>query len=55
MWEYPMADDSLEVEMAEFHDDIRLKRQPSADLLDAVAVLRVIETIYKKSGYDHRS
>jgi predicted dehydrogenase len=54
-WEYPMADDSWAVEMAEFYEDIRLKRQPSAGLPDAYAALKVIETIYTKSGYDHRA
>lgn len=53
-WEYPMTDDSWAVEMEEFHEDIRLGRQPSAGLVDAYAALQVIETIYKKSGYDHR-
>lgn len=54
MWEYPMADNSWELEMAEFQEDIHLKRQPSAGLADADAALQVIEMIYKKSGYDHR-
>ncbi|CAN5350894.1 Gfo/Idh/MocA family oxidoreductase [soil metagenome] len=53
-WEYPMADDSWSVEMAEFLEDIHLNRQPAAGLPDAIAALRVIETIYRKSGYDHR-
>lgn len=53
-WEYPMADDSWALEMSEFYEDIRLKRQPSAGLPNAYAVLNVIETIYRKSGYDHR-
>jgi predicted dehydrogenase len=54
-WEYPMADDSWSVEMAEFFEDIRLDRQPSAGLRDADAALRVVEKIYLSSGYDHRS
>lgn len=52
-WEYPMADDSWSVEMAEFLEDIRLNRSPSPGLSDAHAVLDIIETIYKESGYDH--
>jgi len=55
IWEYPMADDSWAVEFAEFIEDIRLARTPTAGLQDAIAVLRVIEQIYKASGYDHRS
>jgi predicted dehydrogenase len=54
-WEYPMGDDSWAVEMAEFFEDIRVDREPSAGLSDAQAALRVIESIYRESGYDHRS
>ncbi len=52
-WEYPMGDDSWEVEMAEFYDDILLNRSPAAGLSDAYAALKIIEQIYKESGYDH--
>jgi predicted dehydrogenase len=52
-WEYPMEDDSWAVEMAEFFDDIRLDREPSAGLRDAQASLEVVESIYRMSGYDH--
>jgi predicted dehydrogenase len=55
IWEYPMADDSWAVEMQEFLDDIRLERQPSAGLRDAVAALQVVEKIYRDCGYDHRA
>ncbi|MBA3753273.1 MAG: Gfo/Idh/MocA family oxidoreductase [Nitrospira sp.] len=55
IWEYPMADDSWEVETAEFLEDIHLGRQPAAGLRDAVAALDVVDTIYRKSGYDHRA
>lgn len=54
-WEYPMADDSWAVEIAEFYDDIRLNRAPSAGLKDAYAALKVVEKIYKESGYDYRA
>src|SRR6266404_579931 len=36
MWEYPMADNSWDTEFAEFLEDIRLKRPPSAGLRDAI-------------------
>ena len=49
-WEYPMADDSWSVESAEFLEDIRLHRQPSAGLSDALAALRVVEAIYQRSA-----
>jgi predicted dehydrogenase len=52
-WEYPMADDSWEVEVAEFFEDIRLEREPSVGLRDAQAALEVVESIYRESGYDH--
>jgi hypothetical protein len=52
-WEYPMGDDSWAVEMAEFYADIRLNRAPAAGLGDAYAALKIIEKIYKESGYDH--
>ncbi|WP_145573401.1 Gfo/Idh/MocA family protein [Yersinia alsatica] len=52
-WEFPMEDDSWAVELAEFFDDIRLDRQPRAGLYEAQAVLTIVESIYKESGYDN--
>jgi len=52
-WEYPMGDDSWAVEIAEFYDDIRLNRAPSAELKDAYEALNLIEKVYKESGYDN--
>jgi predicted dehydrogenase len=52
-WEFPMADDSWAVEMQEFYEDIRFDRQPAAGLGDAYQALRIIEKIYRESGYDH--
>jgi predicted dehydrogenase len=46
-WEYPMADDSWEVEMNEFLEDVRLKRQPSVGIMDAQAALSIVEHIYQ--------
>jgi predicted dehydrogenase len=54
IWEYPMADNSWETEMAEFIEDIRSGREPSAGLNDAIAALTVVAKIYAASGYDHR-
>jgi predicted dehydrogenase len=54
-WEYPMADNSWDQEFAEFLQDIRLKRQPSAGLRDAIEALTIIEKIYRMSGYDHHA
>ena len=55
-WEFPMADNSWDVEIADFYDDIRLNRLnrlPASGLGDAYAALKIIEQIYKESGYDH--
>jgi predicted dehydrogenase len=50
IWEYPMADNSWEVEFAEFLEDIELKRRPAANLHDAQAALRIIQSVYRDSG-----
>jgi predicted dehydrogenase len=55
IWEYPMADNSWEREMAEFMEDIRSTREPSAGLHDAIAALAVVAKVYMASGYDHRA
>jgi predicted dehydrogenase len=55
IWEYPMEDDSWAVEFAAFVEDIRAKRAVGPGVRDAVAVLRIIEQVYRDSGYDHRS
>lgn len=51
IWEYPMGDDSWEIEFREFLDDIRLDRQPAAGIGDAQAALRVVEKVYEESGH----
>ena len=53
IWEYPRGDSSWALEFAEFLEDIRLKRTPSANLMDARAALAAVEKIYKDSGYDY--
>jgi predicted dehydrogenase len=55
IWEYPGEDRSWQVEFAEFLEDIRLSRQPAASLSDAYQALKIVEQIYRDSGYDHRS
>jgi predicted dehydrogenase len=52
-WEYPMTDDSWAVEFSEFFEDIRLVREPSSGLKDALAALKVVESIYRESDYDY--
>lgn len=50
VWEYPMPDDSWQVEFAEFAEDIRLGRQPRPGIADAQAALRIVEKLYQESG-----
>jgi predicted dehydrogenase len=49
IWEFPRADDSWEVEMNEFADDIRLRRSPQPGLKDGLEALRIVDTVYRKS------
>lgn len=53
IWEYPMGDNSWQVEFAEFLEDVRLNRPPAANLRDAYAALAIVEKIYRESGYDY--
>ena len=54
-WEFPMSDDSWDIEFEEFVNDIRLDRRPQSTLSDAYEALKIIEKIYKDSGYDYRA
>lgn len=53
IWEYPMTDTSWEIEFAEFLEDIRLNREPAANLNDARAALGIVEEIYQKSEVEN--
>lgn len=55
IFEYPMADDSWEVEIAEFVRDVELNRTPDPGLTDAIAALEIVGRIYANSDHDHRS
>lgn len=48
-WEFPGVDRSWEIEFAEFLEDIRLDRTPSASLADARAALAVVAEVYRQS------
>jgi predicted dehydrogenase len=50
-WEYPMRDNSWELEFAAFLEDIRLGRRPEPGPEDAQAALRVIELLYQQSKH----
>jgi predicted dehydrogenase len=46
-WEYPMADNSWDLEFATFLEDIRLRRAPSPGMADAIAALEIVEKAYR--------
>jgi predicted dehydrogenase len=48
IWEYPRGDNSWQLEFSEFLEDIRRGREPAANLEDARAALKVVETIYSQ-------
>lgn len=52
IWEFPGPDTSWQLETAEFLEDIRLGRKPTATLQDARAALAVVGEIYERSGYE---
>jgi predicted dehydrogenase len=51
IWEFPRGDQSWELEMKEFLEDIRFARQPAAGLPAARAALDVVARIYARSGF----
>jgi predicted dehydrogenase len=50
IWEFPRGDESWKLEMAEFFEDIKLKRTPVPGLKEAKAALAVVEKIYGQPG-----
>jgi predicted dehydrogenase len=49
--EFPKGDESWKLEMAEFFEDIRLKRTPVPGIKEARTALSVVEKIYSISGF----
>jgi len=49
IWEFPRGDESWQLEMAAFSEDIRLKRTPVPGLREAKAALEVVEKVYSRS------
>lgn len=49
VWEFPRGDESWKIEMAEFFEDIRLKRTPVPGLKEAKAALAVVEQVYART------
>ena len=54
-WEYPMPDNSWEIEFNEFIKDIVDERKSIPGIQDAIENLKIINKIYKNSGYDYNS
>jgi len=54
-WEFPRGDNSWELEMDDFYEDVCKNRDPSPGLEDAIAALKIINQIYRESGYDYCS
>ena len=50
VYEFPGADESWRLELAEFERDIQLKRKPDAGLREAKAALAVVEEIYQNAA-----
>lgn len=50
-WEYPMPDNSWSVETNEFLEDIVQGRDCSAGLNDAYEALKIVNHVYRASGY----
>jgi predicted dehydrogenase len=48
IYEFPMADNSWDVETSEFFEDIRLGRTPQPGVKDAQAALKIIEELYSR-------
>ena len=55
VYEFPGADESWRLELAEFEKDVRLKRTPDAGLNETKAALRIVGEIYRKSGFNFDS
>jgi predicted dehydrogenase len=49
VWDFPQADESWRAEMAEFFEDIRLKRPPVPGLREARTALAVVERVYARN------
>jgi len=52
-WDFPGSDISWKNEMEEFYKDIEYDRIPNPSLSDANEVLKIIDKVYKESGYDY--
>jgi predicted dehydrogenase len=51
IFEYPRVDDSWARELQEFATDIANRRTPVPGLVEGKSILRIVETVYAKSGF----
>jgi predicted dehydrogenase len=52
LYEFPGPDESWRLELSAFEADVHGKRLPDAGLAEAREALRVVEEIYRQSGFD---
>lgn len=52
-WEYPGEDQSWGSELEHFAECVRTGERPSGSLSDALAVLEIVECLYRQAGRDH--
>ncbi len=52
-WSYEGKDESWAKEMNELYKDIEQNRDPNPGLKDVYEVLKIIDKVYKESGYDY--
>lgn len=55
IWEYPMGDDSWQLEFTALIDDIKHRRQANPGLKDAHAALTIVEKLAQGSGYAYHT
>ena len=53
IWEFPMQDNSWDIELKDFLDDIKINKLPSSNIYDALECHKIIQKIYKNSNYDY--
>jgi hypothetical protein len=51
VFEFPRGDESWARELQEFIIDVRERRRPNPGIAEGKAVLRIVETLYAKSGF----
>src|SRR5579862_3002552 len=55
MWEFPAEDGSWTEEIQNFASAVQGRTTLCGDLTDALAVLRVVNKLYKQAGYDYHA